>query len=566
MNLESSDRAPRRGRVAERLRSARSARRPHPGVYAVVVAVVVAVLSALLPTSGAASAAERSGRADAADRPSATQAPAEGAEGVGGAEGAEGAEGIEGAKKRKRKWGTTVIDSPVTGSTFTPTNRAQLRISGRSWGKVKAKRVRISIRNLGTGHWRQDNGTFSARRDFRHAQGTGRWSFEVVLPPGRYSIQARSDRGRRKLDRTVAVRFNVTGRDPLRWPYPSNSFWNTPRGTSATLVPFGMKAPAEKTLRVEDDLLFMDPTLPTSQWTSIAPHSAGWKLNGDRCDANWNNTVPLGTTDAFPLRPLSDGDQFGIVPNHSAAIVMPDYTLRETQPLTECKDGFASQYASGKWQGDSLLTGGMGPNAANTSGGGSHGGSFMTAFGGTIRLGEWVRGGNIPHATKIEIFSRMWLTRDTALFKGYRWPALAADAGWAYGYGAAAPTPRSPHAVMGALLTLPNTFNVSALTTEPAQILARSIQDYGTYIVDGTGRDTVQVATEWSSRGRVTDEFRKEFGFSIDGDKAAATGAQAAFLADMERIFVNLAIVTDNGPSKVGGAGARRTYSAPPLR
>jgi len=273
---------------------------------------------------------------------------------------------------------------------------------------------------------------------------------------------------------------------------------------------------------------------------------------------------------------LVPGEQSGSFPNHSTAIVMPDYTLRETQPLAFCEEGIASQHAALPWQGDSLITGGRGADFSTSPprGGGSHGGSFMTAMGGTIRLGEWVRGGNIPHATKIDVYSQMWLTQE-GRFPGYRWPALRADAGWATdggGYGSLAPqggSSRPDDAVMGALLTLPNSFDVSRLRSEPARILARSILQYGTYIVDGTGRPTVAFATEWSSRGRVLDEFERAFGFSPVGDydarPAYARSAKNQFLNDLRFIYRNLHIVADNAPRNVGGAGARMTFKAPPL-
>ncbi len=465
-----------------------------------------------------------------------------------------------------RRSGVTTILAPANSGTFTPTNRPYLRISGTATNAAPIDGVQVAVRNLASGRWRQDDGTFSSRWDYRRASGTTQWRLDLALPPGRYAIRARARRGR-TFDAPDVTRLTVTGRDPLRWPYPSDSIWNTPRGSSARLIPFDMDAPAEKTLRAEDDLLFFSPSLPRTSWTNIAPHTSGWKKDGDRCHADWNAKVPLGGDTAFPMRPLATGQQYGIVPNHSTAIVMPDYTLRETQPMVQCSQGFASQYASGKWQGDSILTGGQGANATGSSGGGSHGGGFMTAFGGTIRLGEWVRGGNIPHATKIEVFSQMWLTRDTSRFRGYRWPALAADSGWASGYGTLAPRRRPAQAVMGALLTLPNSFDVdSRLRSEPARILARSIRDYGTYVVDGTGRDTVQIATEWSSEGRVYDQFQREFGYAFDGDASSEATPKNQFLTDMEVIYENLHIVDDNARGATGGSGPRMTWRAPALR
>ena len=455
----------------------------------------------------------------------------------------------------------TTVTAPDNGAVYRPTNRAELVVRGKA--RYRVDRVRVWVRKASSDRWLRPSRT--ADRNWYRARGSRRWAVHLRLEPGKYVVVARALRNGRTERTPSRLRITVRGRDPLRWPYPTGSFWNAPRGTNARLVPFDMTPPA-KTFRAEEDLLFLAPHMPMEQWSRISPHSAGW--SGDRCNADWTASMRLGEDMLFPMPPLVPGEQSGLFPNHSTAIVMPDYTLRETQPLAVCEQGVASQYASSRWQGDSLISGGRGPSPQGTSGGGSHGGSYMTAFGGTIRLGEWVHGGNIPHATKIDVYSQMWLTQDRTKFPGYRWPALAADSGWdgSGGYGSRAPDWRPPDAVMGALLTLPRSFPVDDLQTEPARILARSLRDYGSYIVDGTGRDTVTFATEWSNRGRVLDQFESEFGFSPVGDyQPGLDSRQNDFFADLNRIYRELHIVADNRPDNVGGAGARMTFRAPPL-
>ncbi len=338
-------------------------------------------------------------------------------------------------------------------------------------------------------------------------------------------------------------------RDPLQWPYPPDSIWNHPLGAEAELVPLNMEIPRDMTLNIEEDILIIAPEAAPK---SIIAHDAAWRDGVTRCGSRTGEVL----AEALPIPEgwHTDPGYHGVKPNHSAAIVMPDLTLFETQPFHICPDGIAvSQYTNETWQGDSLLTGGMGGHPD----GGSHGGSFMTAFGGTIRLGEWVPGGNIPHTLKFEVHSIDVLSSSS---QGFRWPALRADAGYQNGYGGSVPEAR-----MGALVALPPTYDLASLETEPAKIVATTLQRYGAYIVDGTGWSTAAFAVEWSPAGRVRDEFEEVWGFPMVGDIQSSSGEQKDFLEDMIQIYRGLHVVDDNAPDSVGGGGPRMATWAPPL-
>ncbi|CAN5358199.1 hypothetical protein BH09ACT12_BH09ACT12_24700 [soil metagenome] len=339
-------------------------------------------------------------------------------------------------------------------------------------------------------------------------------------------------------------------RDPLLWPYPSDSLWNTPRGDAASLIPAAIAAPTMKSLAAEEDLLFLTPDAPLQP---VLATDAGWLPDRTRCGSRTGATLLPGLpidADGF----TTEGTYWGSRPNHSAAVVMPDYTLVDTQPLHVCTDGtVVSQYASPLWRGSSILTGGT----ADAVGAGSHGGSYLSAFGGTIRLGEWTHGGEIRHALKIEIDGSRYLSLTGG---GFRWPAIRADAAATTKYGGLLPSLR-----MGSLLTLPPSYDVSALSSEPARILARALQRYGAYIVDNAGRDVVAYATEWGPQGRVLDEFEQEWGFAMTGLATRTTGAQRTFLAEVDAITTSLAVVDDNTVASIGGAGERLAPWAPPL-
>lgn len=354
-------------------------------------------------------------------------------------------------------------------------------------------------------------------------------------------------------------------RNPLYWPYPPESIWNMPIGASASFQPLNGTAPSNHfAFRWEEDIIVFSPDSPEK---TIKEHNAGWS-GADRCASRTGRDLTGNGTVSDVSQPIPSGwnttNYLGNTPNHSAAIVYrsgADLRAFETQPFHICADEVPiSQFVNSDWVGDSILTGGDGVK------GGSHGGSYMTAFGGTIRLGEWVPGGEIPHATKFVCNTNKWCADQTTQSACFRWPALRADSGAVSGYGSQAWPGLPSGAKMGMLVSLPASFNVEALQTEPARILGRSIRDYGSYLVDGdAGLDVFMWAVEWSHEGRVIDEFEDVWGIKgfhrpIDGPMPAL---QVDFLEDMRAIEEALVLVNDNSPSNIGGAGTRRAPLAP---
>ena len=336
-------------------------------------------------------------------------------------------------------------------------------------------------------------------------------------------------------------------RDPLLWPYPAESIWNYPRGDDADLVPFPVSAD-DLTVMAEEDLIIAAPEAETQD---VLRTTAGWVRDRTRCGEATDEVLVEDLP--IPEGWLTDPDYTGRTPNHAAAVVLPDYTLLETQPLHVCEDGrIVSQYASEVWRGSSILTGGL----PEEPGYGSHGGSGMTAFGGTIRVGEWVPGGTIRHALKITVADTML----SVLSGGYRWPARTADEDYAYAYVGSLEAGR-----MGSLVTLSPDFGVDDLESEPAKIIARALISYGAYIVDDAAQSTVGIAVEWGPNGRVKDDFEDDFGFEMVGRAQYAVDDQGDYLQDMEKIYAAFMIVDDNSESNVGGAGDRLAPLAPPL-
>jgi hypothetical protein len=268
-----------------------------------------------------------------------------------------------------------------------------------------------------------------------------------------------------------------------------------------------------------------------------------------------------------------------------------DVKLFETQPLHFCLDGVAvSQFVNTDWVGDSIYYGGLGPpipgGGSQEATGGSHGGSYMTAMGGTIRLGEIVPDGVIKHALKVTLDTG-WYTSDvddgratvggdpntpaTGGKGGYVWPALQADSGWDGSYGSLNPSVPD-EAKMGMLLTTLNSFDPDSLVSEPARIIGWAAKNYGIYLVDGDHSAPVPWIVQWqverSNEGAFVTEFKNTWGFEFFHKPAShgtPSAAQMQFRTDLGNLMEAMHIVVDNAPDNVGGAGPRRAPLAPSL-
>lgn len=347
-------------------------------------------------------------------------------------------------------------------------------------------------------------------------------------------------------------------RNKYRWPFASDSIWNTPIGRDAVYVPAGIGVATAAGMTVDEDVIILRPQAPLRP---VVVNDAGWDRTKTRCGSLkagqlvWPEPVPV--PDDFTTDPGYDG----LTPNMSAAVLMPDgQTIRQTQPLHVCGRGgtVTSQY---RFPDENIATG-QGIV-------GAHGASGMSSLGGTVRVGEIVPGGTIRHALKVNLFGRRnyhYDRRDSA--PGYRWPARSADgyagdAANACAYGGTVPAMR-----VGSLVALRPEFPVDALATEPARILARALRDYGAYTVDDTCWDVYGLTTEWGPDGRVLDEFRATWGFPIETTVLASctdASRECQWAKDMARVFTSLHVVDDNGPGNVGGAGPRGAPTAPPV-
>ncbi|WP_372728613.1 TolB family protein, partial [Nocardioides sp.] len=469
----------------------------------------------------------------------------------------------------------TPDSTPPTLSVSTPRHRDRMSspvtFAGDAADDQGVAQVFLQVRDNATQEWLRPDGSWGpgARRLTTTLGDQGgrstTWQHTLDLPDGDYGFDVIAMDGSRNFSDKPWSRFFVgpaeatasqrrkqsasastaPARDPRLWPYGVRSIWNHPLGADGRRVPLGLEPPTERTLAVEEDLIVASPD---TVGIPLFAHDAGWSAR-ERCASSTGR--PLALSAPIPLSWTTDPGYRGSTPNHAAAILRPDGTLLETQPLHVCEDGFAvSQHLV---EGSSIRTG----DTAARIGHGSHGGSGLTAFGGTIRIGEWTPEAQvIPHALKIELPARKVLSASRG---GFRWPAHRADS-YADRYRGS-----EPEARMGALVALPSDVRIGRFRSEAARVIARTLRGYGAYVVDDTARSAVALATEWGPAGRVVTEFQRVWGFPLDGELGKARGAQRVFLADMNRIYRQLEVVADNGPASIGGSGARLAPWAPAL-
>jgi hypothetical protein len=280
--------------------------------------------------------------------------------------------------------------------------------------------------------------------------------------------------------------------------------------------------------------------------TNLYFSNAGWS-GANRCAATGGLllTVPMPSNYVVPS---STG-------NNSAAFLMPDKrTIVQTQPLTRCTAG-----APGTSMATFANVDLYGPGIT-----GAHGGSGLSAIGGSIRLGE-LRPGTLEgprHALKVNVFAAEALYKCATKPDCYRWPAVTADSGAVGRYGSANNNANAAMK-MGALLAIPYSTPIAALNleTEVAKQLAWTLQNYGAYIVDDTGAPGFFLDAESGPAGDKRAEFKADWGFEM----AQKVADNTAWRRDMQKLVQALAVVNNNAPASIGGGGTPRQPLAPPI-
>lgn len=343
-------------------------------------------------------------------------------------------------------------------------------------------------------------------------------------------------------------------RNPYLEPFSSDSIWNTAIGSGAqfTSVKVSSSWPDTSWAKIpgtDQNLLFFTPTAPL---TSIYYSSAGWS-GADRC-------APTSSTILAKV-PMPSGY---VVPNgrsnSSAAFLLADgRTLKQVQPLARCTAGGNGTALVGftnvDLYGDGIR--------------GAHGGSGMSAIGGTLRIGELRPGQSGPrHALSMTLYMKEAF-RCTTQTDCYRWPAVRADSyavGW---YGTATNNPNAGNKAyrMGALFAIPGSVSLSSLGLEtvPGRQLAWTLQNYGGYVIDDSKGASFYFTTEKGPAGDFLEQFYKDYGFEFVQKQSAIDANATAWVRDVRKLISVLQIVNNNSATSIGGGGTPRVQRKPDI-
>nr|MCU0650333.1 hypothetical protein [Gemmatimonadaceae bacterium] len=331
-----------------------------------------------------------------------------------------------------------------------------------------------------------------------------------------------------------------TSRDPWLWPFDTRSIWNMPIGSNAQYVPAGFQRSQWLGVDVEWHLKVSntDRLVPL-----YAPYSWTRRCNGtSNPQWDWRGGIRILLPDSLIVPDAVPPS----TPNSVTAILQPDgRSLLQVSPLARCAAG-GPAYGWTTHNGNEPLDDLYGDGIR-----GGHAGSGLSSIGGSIRRGELVSGLPIRHALKLNVWANRYLFyRATDSTPGYRWPARNADA-----YAADAYRGTNPAVEQGTLVAIPPSVNLSTigLTTSAGRILARTLRDYGAYIVD----DAAWNAFDFSAEVGVAEEFQQRFGYGMN----AGSGP---FYEDIMLLLPLLHVVDNNAPNAIGGGGRPRQPLAPP--
>lgn len=325
----------------------------------------------------------------------------------------------------------------------------------------------------------------------------------------------------------LALHAEEALRDPWLRPFATTSIWNMPIGSEASYVPAGFQATGG--FAVDDEVL-LRVAADAPERPLFAPLSWQTRAGGKQ----HLPPVRINDQDVVP-----DARKYW-TPNFCAALLMPDgRTVRHLGPLCRPEPGgpvFAYTFGESDLHGDGIV--------------GSHGGSRMSALGGSVRLGELTSDEPIRHALKVDVLCAKYCFFDESL-KGFRWPAAYADS-----YAKGNYKGSNKAVVIGSLLALRPEVKISELPlkTAVAKKLFHAFQDYGAYIVDDSAHEVFYLCAELG----VSDEVKAKFGHPLSSE-------WKDYEADMRQLLPLLHVVDNNAADRIGGGGTPRQPLATPL-
>lgn len=282
------------------------------------------------------------------------------------------------------------------------------------------------------------------------------------------------------------------------WPFAADSPWNIGVGTGATFE----SATGTKTANL------------------ISTSVTAWVNAGQYSHPIYK------ASDSDPMASVSRSGyptEYYRIPNGATAARGTDMHMHVVEPNGRyVHESWKMQGANPTWTTgyhvrSDLWGPGMGQRGVRAYGG--------SAVGGLIRKWELDKG-EIRHAIALALTG-------CQLKSGYVWPATAQDGNASTMYCGQVP--------MGSFAAIPRSVDVSTLgLSREGLILAKALQNYGTYVVDRAGSFTF-----------YTDPV-------LDG-----TTALSHLRADMNKVRAQLRVVTNNSPTSVNGGGLRWVLPAP---
>jgi hypothetical protein len=343
----------------------------------------------------------------------------------------------------------------------------------------------------------------------------------------------------------------ITGsRDPLFQPFTSTSPWNHPIGDGAIYRDARMNGqPGNGNVfgfvpNFDGEIIVEQPTSPRC---AVNVSSVGWS-GGNRCVATGATRTAVPVANSYVI-PNSGG-------NNCAVFLLSDNrTLASMQPWTRCTAGGSATCFAFFANTDVY---GVGIE-------GSHGGSGLSAIGGSLRLGELRPGDSIGprHALKVNPYARQFLFRNLNASALRRWPAdrcdsYATGSRTQGGYGTD-PTGTGVDGsnsntvmVQGTLLALATNFSITAnLSSTPARLLAWTLINYGAYIVDDIFATGFALVGEDGPAGDFADQFSSDWGVALRMHQ----GTNTAWHRSIRTICDNFFVISNNSQSAIGGGG-----------
>jgi hypothetical protein len=276
----------------------------------------------------------------------------------------------------------------------------------------------------------------------------------------------------------------------------------------------------------EDEFVYMDPNAPlvTMFDNNAWPASCGGGSNVGQVRIPNGARIPGGGGGHFPN-------------NTGGALTADTNIVREY--FAACRNSDSAIYMNaGSCQHSLTGSGGIGQFC-------SHGGSGLSAVGGSLRQWELQPGVPIRHALKMTLpaasLSGNIAGQPAICDNGYRWPAVAADGGWD-GSGTSRYSGQVAPMCMGSLLALaPSTpCNTGSELTRRVCV---ALRDYGAYIVD-----IHPTSSTW-----------RPLTLNVEYGPLDVSGSE------MLPLLMTLQVVTNNSSSAVGGGGTPRVPLAPPI-